>query len=216
MNKSESIANLAIAMSQLQSAIKQPAKSADNPFYKSKYVPLEDVVEAILEHANDFGLSFTQWAINDEHGRVGVASMIMHESGEWIEFPPLFMKSEKDTAQGAGSVITYARRYSLSAIFGITSDLDDDANEASNTSVNEQKSNVKKFEQPKKTSPQKPTKSEPEQGLTELKQVYQQFKGSLDGFEDWVARMDLKGMTYIGMANFLREKTPKPEVPNES
>lgn len=198
MKKSESIANLAVAMSQLQSAIKQPAKSADNPFFKSKYVPLEDVVEAILEHANDFGLSFTQWAINDEQNRVGVATMIMHESGEWIDFPPLFMKSEKDTAQGAGSVITYARRYSLSAIFGITSDLDDDANDASNPVVNEQKSKVKKFE--------KMQKDESESEVSTAKKLYQQGKGSLDGFEEWLAKMLSQGHSMKAVIATLQNK----------
>jgi hypothetical protein len=37
---------------------------------------------------------------------------------------------EKKTAQGAGSAATYSRRYSLSAAFGIVSDLDDDGNQA--------------------------------------------------------------------------------------
>jgi hypothetical protein len=131
MNKSENIANLATALSAFQNEVKQPMKSADNPFFKSKYVPLEYVVEAINEIAHLHGLSFTQWATNDEHNRIGVSTMVMHTSGEWIEYPPIYMKSEKDTAQGAGSVITYAKRYALSAVFGITSDVDDDGNVAS-------------------------------------------------------------------------------------
>ena len=48
-----------------------------------------------------------------------------------MEFEPVFMKPEKDTPQGLGSVLTYLRRYALSAVFGITSDQDDDANESS-------------------------------------------------------------------------------------
>lgn len=131
MNKSESIANIAKALSDFQAEVKQPLKDKDNPFFKSKYVPLESVVEAINDIANKHGLSFTQWALNDETNRIGVATMLLHTSGEFIEYPPIYMKSEKDTAQGAGSVITYAKRYALSAIFGITSDQDDDANEAS-------------------------------------------------------------------------------------
>src|SRR5690625_1713070 len=55
----------------------------------------------------------------------------MHESGEWIEFPPVFFEAEKQTPQGYGALITYIKRYSLSAIFGITSDQDDDGNESS-------------------------------------------------------------------------------------
>lgn len=57
--------------------------------------------------------------------------MLMHESGEYIETPPIFVKPPKEDAQGAGSVITYLRRYSLASVFGITSDVDDDGNAAS-------------------------------------------------------------------------------------
>src|SRR5699024_9625054 len=42
-----------------------------------------------------------------------------------------FMKAEKQTPQGYGALITYLKRYTLSAIFGITSDEDDDGNNSS-------------------------------------------------------------------------------------
>ncbi|MET4562218.1 hypothetical protein ABIA69_003404 [Lysinibacillus parviboronicapiens] len=126
MKKSESIAALAKALSQFQAKVKQPVKDKDNPFFKSKYVPLENVVEAITATSGEFGLSFIQFPLNDPNGRVGVTTLLMHESGEWIESEPIFATPAKQDAQGAGSVITYLKRYSLSAIFGITSDEDDD------------------------------------------------------------------------------------------
>ncbi|HSH23996.1 MAG TPA: ERF family protein [Massilibacterium sp.] len=133
MKKSESITEISKALAKFHSEVKQPARSARNPFLKNKYVPLEDLVESITDVAPEHGLSFVQWALNDEHGRIGVATMLMHESGEYIEFDPIFMNAEKDTPQGAGSLITYLKRYSLSAVFGMTSDLDDDGNESSGT-----------------------------------------------------------------------------------
>ena len=131
MRKSDSIAELSKALAKFQSEVKQPLKDKNNPFFRSKYVPLENVVEAITQEAPNHGLSFVQWALNDEQGRVGVATMFMHESGEWIEFDSVHMKADKETAQGAGALITYLKRYSLSAVFGITSDQDDDGNSAS-------------------------------------------------------------------------------------
>ena len=133
MIKSESITEISKALVKFHDEVKQPARSAKNPFLKNKYVPLEELVEAITDVAPKHGLSFVQWALNDEHGRIGVATMLMHESGEFIEFDPIFMNAEKDTPQGAGSLITYLKRYSLSAVFGMTSDLDDDGNESSGT-----------------------------------------------------------------------------------
>lgn len=136
MKKSDSIAALAKALSQFQAKVKQPLKDKDNPFFKSKYVPLENVVEAITETSGEFGLSFIQFPLNDANGRVGVTTLLMHESGEWIESEPIFATPAKQDAQGAGSVITYLKRYSLSAIFGITSDEDDDGNSAQHPNQN--------------------------------------------------------------------------------
>lgn len=138
MKKSESIVEISKALSEFRKEVKQPMKDANNPFFKSKYVPLENVIEAIDETAPNQGLSFTQWALNNSDGTVGVATMLLHTSGEFIEYDPVFMKAEKQTPQGAGSVITYLKRYTLSAIFGITSDQDDDGNDASQSNNKKQ------------------------------------------------------------------------------
>ena len=132
MNKSESIAELAKAMSLFQKEVKQPLKDKTNPFFKSKYVPLENVVEVITETAGKHGLSFMQYPVNQDQ-KVGVVTLLMHSSGEYIETEPIYVQPPKLDAQGAGSVITYLKRYSLAAVFGITSDVDDDGNAASKT-----------------------------------------------------------------------------------
>ena len=146
MNKSESIVEISKAMAKFQAEVKQPFKDANNPFFKSKYVPLENVVESITSIAPKHGISFVQWASNDENGRVGVSTMIMHTSGEYIEFDPVYMNADKNTAQGAGALISYLKRYSLSAVFGITSDQDDDGNHASG--------NTNKLKQQPKAKPE--------------------------------------------------------------
>lgn len=138
MKKSESIVEISKALAEFRKEVKQPMKDGNNPFFKSKYVPLENVIEAIDETAPKTGLSFTQWALNNSEGTVGVATLLLHTSGEFIEYDPVFMKGEKQTPQGAGSVISYLKRYTLSAIFGITSDQDDDGNGASQSNNNKQ------------------------------------------------------------------------------
>ena len=135
-------------MAEFQKSIKQPLKDANNPFFKSQYVPLENVVEAITETGSPIGISFMQFASSDETGSIEVATLVMHSTGEYIEFPPVRMKPESNKPQAVGSAITYAKRYALSAIFGITSDKDDDGNEA--TGLNKQ---VEK-QQPKKQQTQ--------------------------------------------------------------
>ncbi|OFO55639.1 ERF family protein [Nosocomiicoccus sp. HMSC059G07] len=130
-DKSESIKHISEAMAKFQGEVTQPKKDKTNPFFKSKYVPLENVVEVITDEAPKHGLSFFQSPCNDEHGRIGISTLVTHQSGEFIEFEPLFMKAEKNNAQGSGALITYLRRYTLSSIFGITSDEDDDGNATS-------------------------------------------------------------------------------------
>lgn len=127
MNKSESIGELAKALAAFQAEVKQPLKDKTNPFFKSTYVDLTGVVEAIINTAPKHGLSFIQYPINQDN-KVGVVTVLMHASGEFIETEPVFAKPGKDDAQAVGSVITYLKRYSLSAVFGITSDEDDDGN----------------------------------------------------------------------------------------
>lgn len=163
MKRSDEINELAKAMAAFQGEVKQPKKDADNPFFKSKYVPFEAVVAAVSKEAPKHGLSFTQWPTMNEGGRIGVTTLLMHTSGQWMEFDPIFMKLEKDTAQAAGSVISYLKRYALSAAFGIASDEDDDGNEASKPSdkKNNQQQSGNKQQQNRNTPP--PQEPQPNQ-----------------------------------------------------
>lgn len=131
LKKSESIQNLSKAMAEFQKAVKQPAKDADNSYFGSKYVPLESVVKAVMETGSPLGISFMQYTQVNENGDLGLCTVVMHSSGEYMEFPPLPIRPENNRPQATGSAITYARRYSLSSIFGIASEEDDDGNEAS-------------------------------------------------------------------------------------
>ena len=142
MQTSESIKNIAKAMAQFQSEVKNPANTANNPFFNSKYAPLSDVLNLVRPILTKHGLSVLQSPSGDGEF-ITVTTLITHESGEWIESDPLTLRADKATAQGAGSAITYARRYALSAMLGISSEDDDDGNyaseKASQTSKSEEK-----------------------------------------------------------------------------
>lgn len=150
ITKSETIIKLAKSLVETQKELKQPLKDAKNPFFKSEYVPLENVAEAITQTATKYGLAFSQYATTTENGNVSVGTIVFHESGEYIEYPPLILKPENTKPQSIGSAITYAKRYALSAIFGITSDKDDDGNKANGNGENQkqpQKRNQKQAPQ---------------------------------------------------------------------
>jgi len=153
MNKSESIQNIAKALVGFQSEVKNPTNTAENPFFKSKYAPLPDILNDVRPLLAKHGLSLLQ-APSGDGDKIVITTLLMHESGEWIETCPLILKADKATAQGAGSAITYGRRYALSAVLGISSEDDDDGNQA--TKPTDKKATTATAEatsKPKPTSP---------------------------------------------------------------
>ncbi|MFS7402200.1 ERF family protein [Carnobacterium maltaromaticum] len=131
MEKSNEIGSLAKAMALFRSKVEQPVKDANNPFFKSKYVTLECVIKSVDTAIVGTGLTWYQEPVSDNN-KIGVATHIFHESGEWLAFEPFYVTPTKVDPQAQGSALTYAKRYSLAAAFGISSDIDDDGNGASN------------------------------------------------------------------------------------
>lgn len=130
MNKSESIAGLAAALASAQGSMKGAIKDSANPFFKSKYADLASVVEAIRAAFSANGLSYIQTLEPSDKDEVRVETTLLHSSGEWISCGILSLPVSKVDAQGYGSALTYARRYSLSAAVGVAPE-DDDGNAAS-------------------------------------------------------------------------------------
>ena len=130
MIKSESIKELATALSKFQNEVQDPAKNSDNPFFKSKYVELDDLLASVRPVLTRNGLSILQEPSSDGTN-VTVKTVLLHNSGEYIEFEALALKPVKSDPQGLGSAITYGRRYALSSILGVAWDADDDGNKAS-------------------------------------------------------------------------------------
>jgi hypothetical protein len=100
-------------------------KGAINPHFKSKYADLASVIEAVKEPLEACGMTFVQ-TIKDNC----VVTVILHDSGETLELAPFPIVASKQDAQGFGSALTYARRYSLQTALGVPSE-DDDGNAAS-------------------------------------------------------------------------------------
>jgi len=126
MNQSESITDLATALCLAQAEMGGAIKDSNNPFFKSSYADLTSVIKAIKEPFAKYGLSFVQLPVTSAGGNgVGVSTMLMHKSGQWLQGEYL-LPMDKVTPQGAGSAITYARRYALQSLVGIPS-VDDDS-----------------------------------------------------------------------------------------
>jgi len=125
MNKSESIKEIAKALCEFHKVVGKIKKEAKNPFFKSNYASLPNILDSIQEPLSDCSLSFVQFPLGENE----LSTTLMHTSGEWME-ASYKVKPVKSDPQALGSAITYQRRYALCAILGLNTD-DDDGNGAS-------------------------------------------------------------------------------------
>jgi len=116
------------AMAKAFPEIEGALKDSTNPHFKSKYADLTSVSLAIKPALAKHGLFYRQ-ASHIMEGGVCVETFICHASGQEISCGQFYAPATKNDAQGYGSAFTYARRYSLSAAFGVCPE-DDDGNAA--------------------------------------------------------------------------------------
>lgn len=134
MKTSEQIAKIAPALVAAGAELQPVAKDATNPAFRNKYATLDAIMEQVRPVLAKHGLTVLQGVTHPEtiDGRItglNVETRLIHVSGEWIS-SSVTLPVEKTTAQGAGSAISYGRRYGLSALLGLTAE-DDDGNAAS-------------------------------------------------------------------------------------
>lgn len=129
-NKSETITEIAKALVAFSGDVKAIEKDGTNPHFKSSYTTLDHMIDVTKPILQAHGLTVMQFPGGDGE-KITMRTMILHESGEWIESEPLTLRPTKNDPQGAGSAITYARRYSYAAALSLSLGDDDDGNAAS-------------------------------------------------------------------------------------
>jgi hypothetical protein len=129
MSKSDTTINLDAALVKAQAEMPVVEFDATNPFLKNKYASLGAVIRAIRPVLAKHGLGFVQFPVSDAVGGVGVESTVIHSSGEWRSerfYLPAGKETGKSSAQVAGSIVSYLRRYALAAMFSLYADEDTD------------------------------------------------------------------------------------------
>jgi hypothetical protein len=122
---------IASALVKAQKEFGPALKTSTNPHYRSRYADLSACIEAVITALNNHGIYLMQ--LTEEHeGGVKVSTTFIHESGEQLSAGSLFMPAIKQDAQGYGSALSYARRYSLMAACSLATE-DDDGNQATKT-----------------------------------------------------------------------------------
>lgn len=138
MSRSDQIGKLSAALARAQGAIEHAAKSSKNPHVNSRYADLASVMDACIPHLSANELAVVQVA-SAAGNQATVETILSHTSGEWVASALTLTAYEgvkdkgilpSDKPQAIGSAITYARRYGLAALVGVSAD-DDDGNLAS-------------------------------------------------------------------------------------
>jgi hypothetical protein len=163
---------IASALVKAQKEFGPALKSSTNPHFRSKYADLSACIEAVITALNNHGIYLMQ--LTEEHeGGVKVSTTFIHESGEQLSAGSLFMPAIKQDAQGYGSALSYARRYSLMAACSLATE-DDDGNQATKTAPTQA---------PPKATPKPPALTPPKN--VEGKDAQWRLKVSTEPGTDW-------------------------------
>lgn len=138
IQKSETIGKLIASLIKASYEISNPAKDSFNPHHGSKFASLGNYIESVKRPLLNHGLVIIQ-GITGSQTEAGVDTLLAHESGEWISFSARAecFTIRKDKSSGAieklpgdgqaiGSLTTYLRRYSISALLCLVGESDDD------------------------------------------------------------------------------------------
>ena len=121
------------ALCKLQSESRNPTRN--KKAYNYFYADMDEVLDCIKKPCADNGFSVVQMPYNQDD-IVGVETMLLHESGEFIK-AKFGSRLAKVDPQSLGSQISYYRRYSILALFNLSQE-DDDGASVSNKSKPQQ------------------------------------------------------------------------------
>lgn len=127
---SEGKANIFAGLAKAQGSMGKAYKDSVNPAFRSKFVSMASVLEAVLPSFNANGLAVLQHPVLEGVEMIHLTTVVTHESGEWMQSICSMPVAGKRDAHAVGSAISYLRRYSLASIAGVIQS-DDDGNEAS-------------------------------------------------------------------------------------
>jgi hypothetical protein len=125
MNHSDSITKISQALTKAWANIGAATKDAKNPFFKSSYATLGEVMEVVKQPLLDQGIIVLQPVVDGEF----VETVLLHESGEWISGKMKLVCAKPNDPQAMGSAVSYNRRYGLQSFCFVPS-VDDDAEKA--------------------------------------------------------------------------------------
>ena len=134
---------LAAALVAAQAEFSAVPKTADNPFFKSKYADLATVVSHTQPILAKHGLAVSQFP-TQINGEPALITYLLHASGQVLA-DTMKLCAAKSDPQGQGAAITYARRFAYMSVLGLVADVDDDGNHATRAKQSEPRKSAADF-----------------------------------------------------------------------
>lgn len=183
-SRSTELKDLFGSLAKAQEEMNTAGLNASNPFFKSKYADLAEIVKASRPALTKHGLSVIQQIMPNEHGEMVLHTILAHNSGQWIE-TRMKINPTKPDVQTLGSYISYIRRYSYAALVGVVVCNEDDDGEVA--AAPERNTPYKEVYKPKEIE-----LITPEQ----LQELHSELEGHLD-----IAQMVLSGLKIQKLAD---------------
>lgn len=203
--RSDEIKDLASALAKAQAEMPIAIKSRENPYFKSAYADLSDIVKASRPSLTKNGLSVLQDIIHREDGSAVLYTILMHITGQWIESRMRILPLKNDP-QSMSSYISYLKRIAYASLVGVvTGDEDDDAEVAMVSSREIMAKGPSNKYDPKKESPEPITKEQ----LEELEYELSQYP---DIAEEIMDKMRLQSLADLPKSKFLVSITRVREI----
>lgn len=213
MKRSEEIKNLALSLSKLQGECQNPKKTKTVTVrgtskggkaysYSYAYATLGDCISAIRPSLIKNELCFVQdvsiESVSSADGKtvIPVATCItslFHASGEWIEFSPYKVTSTDFSPQSLAGAVSYAKRYDLSAIFGLASDEDTDGHAEENAQQPEKSKKPYKIKKEEKAEPKQDHPEELQKARNAIQQLFNDYD-----VNDFEQRASVKKSEHLG------------------
>lgn len=198
MKTSESIAEISKHLSQAWKEFNNPkhnrkvtVKTRKGGTYQFEYTDLGGILDEVKPHLSKNGITILQDSyteMTEQGNMICVDTSLIHSSGEWMKTEPLKIPASQNI-QDMGGQITYLKRYSLSAMLGISTEEDDDANGTVGNQVEYQNK-----------PPQK------EIGRPTLLAKFKQGGGTEEQFNDWFGKQVSSGFDNNQMDAYLTKK----------
>lgn len=181
MNQSQELNELFTALAKSQGEMVLAKQSSSNPFFKSKYADLTEIVNSSRPALVKHGLCVSQRILVGDLGNNILSTILGHSSGQWLE-STTSINPPKSDIQSMGSYITYLKRYSYAAIVGVAT-TDDDGEQAMVDDRNKKNDDYVTPEQ--------------------IEQLQYELKGHSDIAEDMMQKMGLRTLKEMPKNRFM-------------